>query len=84
MTLPLRRWLVDEREQTVQLVTDALLMAIWRRGKPHALLHHSDQGSQYITEQFQRPLLDRSVICSMSRSGKCGTTRRWRFLLRSR
>jgi putative transposase len=29
-----------------QLVTDALMMAIWRRGKPDALLHHSDQGSQ--------------------------------------
>ena len=29
-----------------QLVTDALIMAIWRRGKPDALLHHSDQGSQ--------------------------------------
>jgi transposase InsO family protein len=30
---------------TAQLVTDALVMAIWRRGKPDALLHHSDQGS---------------------------------------
>jgi putative transposase len=26
-------------------VTDALAMAIWRRGKPDALLHHSDRGS---------------------------------------
>ncbi len=26
-----------------QLVADALMMAIWRRGKPGALLHHSDQ-----------------------------------------
>jgi putative transposase len=25
---------------TTQLVTDALMMAIWRRGKPDALLHH--------------------------------------------
>ena len=33
-------------EMTAQLVTDALIMAIWRRGKPDALLHHSDQGSQ--------------------------------------
>jgi transposase InsO family protein len=31
---------------TSQLVTDALMMAIWRRGKPDTLLHHSDQGSQ--------------------------------------
>ena len=29
-----------------QLVTDALVMVIWRRGKPDALLHHSDRGSQ--------------------------------------
>ena len=29
-----------------QLVADALMMAIWRRGRPDALLHHSDQGSQ--------------------------------------
>ena len=31
---------------TAQFVTDALVMAIWRRGKPDALLHHSDRGSQ--------------------------------------
>ncbi|MGY4444193.1 hypothetical protein ACVW04_007012 [Bradyrhizobium sp. LM2.3] len=31
---------------TAQLVADALLMAVWRRGKPNELLHHSDQGSQ--------------------------------------
>ena len=39
---------------TAQLVTDALVMAIWRRGKPDALLHHSDHGSQYTSEPFQR------------------------------
>ena len=38
---------------TAQLVTDALIMAIWRRGKPDALLHHSDRGRQYTSEQFQ-------------------------------
>ena len=54
---------------TAQLVTDALLMAIWRRGKPNALLHHSDQGSQYTSEQFRLLLDDNGVNCSMSRSG---------------
>ena len=54
---------------TAQLVTDALLMAIWRRGKPDALLHHSDQGSQYTSEQFRLLLDDNGVNCSMSRSG---------------
>jgi hypothetical protein len=54
---------------TAQLVTDALVMAIWRRGKRDALLHHSDRGSQYTSEQFQRLMADHGVVCSMSRSG---------------
>jgi len=54
---------------TAQFVTDALMMAIWRRGKPDALLHHSDQGSQYTSEKFQRLMTDNGVTCSMSRSG---------------
>ena len=54
---------------TAQLVTDALIMAIWRRGKPLSLLHHSDQGSQYTSEQFQRLMADHGITCSMSRSG---------------
>ena len=44
-------------------------MAIWRRGKPDALLHHSDRGSQYTSEQFQRLMADHGLVCSMSRSG---------------
>jgi putative transposase len=54
---------------TAQFVTEALLMAIWRRGKPNALLHHSDRGSQYTSEQFQRLMEDHGVSCSMSRAG---------------
>ena len=54
---------------TTQLVTDALVMATWRRGATQALLHHSDQGSQYTSEAFRRLLLDLGVTCSMSRSG---------------
>jgi putative transposase len=64
-------------EMTAGLVTDALVMAIWRRGKPDALLHHSDQslprtrsgGSQYTSEPFQRLMADLGITCSMSRSG---------------
>ena len=54
---------------TAQLVTDALVMAIWRRGTPKTVLHHSDQGSQYTSEPFQRLLADQGLACSMSRSG---------------
>jgi len=56
---------------TAQLVGDALLMALWRRGKPDELLHHSDQGSQYTSEDFQRLLRDHGIVCSMSRRGDC-------------
>lgn len=54
---------------TAQLVTDALTMALWRRGSIDALLHHSDRGSQYSSESFQRLLTALGVTCSMSRSG---------------
>ena len=56
---------------TTQLVTDALMMAVWRRGRTDTLLHHSDQGSQYTSDQFQRLLAEHGVVCSMSRSGNC-------------
>jgi putative transposase len=41
-----------QNSMTSQLVIDALMMAIWRRGKPESLLHHSDEGSQYTSDQF--------------------------------
>ena len=56
---------------TSELVTDALMMAVWRRGPDNRLLHHSDQGSQYTSEAFQRLLDGLGVTCSMSRSGNC-------------
>jgi putative transposase len=58
-------------EMTAQLVIDALVMAVWRRGTPKELLHHSDQGSQYASEDFQRLLAAHGIVCSMSRKGDC-------------
>jgi putative transposase len=58
-------------QMTAQLVIDALVMAIWRRGRPVELLHHSDQGSQYTSEDFQRLLAAQGITCSMSRKGDC-------------
>lgn len=55
---------------TSQLVADALMMAVWRRGKPEALLHHSDQGSQYTSTHFQSLLTEQGITCSMSRAGE--------------
>jgi putative transposase len=54
---------------TAQLVTGALIMALWRRGRVEMLLHHSDQGSQYTSAQFQDPLKAHGITCSMSKLG---------------
>ena len=56
-------------QMTSELVADALMMAIRRRGWPQELLHHSDQGSQYSSESFQRLLAEHGITCSMSRQG---------------
>lgn len=62
-------WSMQE-SMSSQLVADALMMAVWRRGKPVALLHHSDQGSQYTSEHFQGLLKEQGITCSMSRAGE--------------
>jgi putative transposase len=59
------------QSMTAQLVIDALMMALWRRGQPSSLVHHSDQGSQYTSEDFQRLLAQQGISCSMSRRGDC-------------
>lgn len=59
-----------QASMTSQLVADALMMAVWRRGQPVALLHHSDQGSQYTSEHFQQLLKEQGIACSMSRAGE--------------
>lgn len=54
-----------------QLVCDALMMALWRRGFPRGVLFHSDRGSQYCSGDFQKMLKSSGFICSMSRKGNC-------------
>lgn len=54
-----------------QLVCDALIMALWRRGFPRGVLFHSDRGSQYCSHDFQKLLKVNGIICSMSRKGNC-------------
>lgn len=59
-----------QSSMTSQLVADALMMAVWRRGKPASLMHHSDQGSQYTSTHFQDLLREQGITCSMSRAGE--------------
>lgn len=63
-------WAMSERINA-QLVTDALVMSIWRRRPGKGLLVHSDQGSQYASELYQETLNANGFICSMSRKGNC-------------
>lgn len=54
-----------------QLCLDALQMALWRRRPGPNLVHHSDQGSQYTSDDYQRALEAQKITCSMSRRGNC-------------
>jgi transposase InsO family protein len=63
-------WSLSNR-MTRQLVCDALMMALWRRGFPKGVLVHSDRGSQYCSNAYQQRLNDHTLICSMSRKGNC-------------
>ena len=56
---------------TKELVLDALAMAIGHRCPGDELLHHSDRGSQYCSEQYQQVLAANGIECSMSRKGNC-------------
>ena len=56
---------------TRDLVPDALLMAIWRRRHRQPVIVHSDQGSQYASDDAVRFFKDHRLIPSMSRRGNC-------------
>jgi transposase InsO family protein len=56
---------------TRALVIDALRMAWFRRRPAAGLIFHSDRGSQYASEDFQRQLKDFAMLGSMSRKGDC-------------
>lgn len=53
------------------LVLKALEMALKRRCPEAGLLHHSDQGSPYASEDYQTVLISAGITCSMSRRGNC-------------
>jgi len=56
---------------TADLVEDALRMALYERQPDRGLLHHSDRGSQYASEQIRRILAANHIDVSMSRTGNC-------------
>ena len=58
---------VNDRHVTIT----ALEMALKRRCPEIGLLHHSDQGSTYASEDYQDLLAEHGIVCSMSRRGNC-------------
>lgn len=54
-----------------ELVETALTMALQQRQPDADLLHHSDRGSQYTSDAFQKLLDDAGIAVSMSRTGNC-------------
>jgi putative transposase len=61
-------WSMSHRPQTV-LVENALRMGLARRCPSAGLLHHSDQGSQYASGDYQKLLAKHGIEVSMSRTG---------------
>jgi len=54
-----------------QLVLAALCMALETRQPPAGLLHHSDRGSQYASQDYRDVLTQYQIQASMSRKGNC-------------
>ncbi len=63
-------WSLSNR-MTKKLVMDALRMSIWRRRPAPGLIFHTDRGSQYCSNDFQKLLKAHGMISSMSRKGNC-------------
>ena len=58
------------------LVVDALRMAVEARRPEGPLIHHSDRGGQYSSDDFRKELEKYDIKCSMSSTGNCYPYRR--------
>jgi putative transposase len=63
-------WSMADHMKT-ELVSDALQMALHHRHPTRGLLHHSDRGVQYASEDYQHQLSKHGIIGSMSKTGDC-------------
>lgn len=63
-------WSMDS-SMTSRLAVDALEMAVQYRLPEEELLAHSDRGSQYASEHYQRVLAHHGITCSMSEVANC-------------
>ena len=63
-------WAMDDNMRT-GLVMDAFNMALGQRNPETGLIHHSDRGSQYASDEYREALEIAGMQCSMSRKGNC-------------
>jgi putative transposase len=54
-----------------EIILDALMMAVWRRKPKNQVLIHSDQGSQFSSDDWRRFCTAHNLQPSMSRRGNC-------------
>jgi len=63
-------WSMADHMRT-ELCLDALRMAIKQRTNVKGLVHHSDRGVQYASDDYRAALKARGIECSMSRRATC-------------
>jgi len=63
-------WSMADHLQT-ELCLDAIQMALQARRPAAGLLHHSDRGVQYASDDYRRLLESKGIQISMSRTGNC-------------
>ena len=63
-------WSMSETMES-RLVVDAVGMAVARRRPGTGLVAHSDRGTQYASDHYQRALASEGIACSMSGVGQC-------------
>jgi transposase InsO family protein len=63
-------WAVSDTNDRV-LALEALNLALRLRHPPRGLVHHTDRGSPYASDEYRAALATAGVVASMSRTGDC-------------
>lgn len=58
-------------KNNVQLVSDALNMAVINRRPDRGLTHHTDRGNLYVSHKYRALQAKHDIVASMSRKGNC-------------
>lgn len=57
------------KSMQTQIVLDALERALWARGTPKGVVHHSDRGSQYVSIHYSERLAEAGFMASVGSVG---------------